>query len=57
MTGKRLRKLRLARELTTDKAARMAGVARRTWVRWEASPRIPEIAAKLIGCLWAEEAK
>ena len=52
MTGKQLRKLRLARDISTAKAAKLAGVSRRTWVRWESVPKIPELAAKLVRCLW-----
>jgi DNA-binding transcriptional regulator YiaG len=52
MTGKQLRKLRLARGLSTDKAAKLAAVSRRTWVRWEAQPKIPAPAARLISLLW-----
>ena len=51
MTGKQLRKLRLARGISTDKAAKLVGVARRTWVRWE-STTVPPTAAKLIRLLW-----
>lgn len=52
MTGKQLRKVRLARGISTEKAAKLVGASRRTWVRWEASPRVPEMPAKLIRLLW-----
>jgi len=52
MTGRQLRKLRLARAISTAKAANLAGVSRRTWVRWESVPKIPELAAKLVRYLW-----
>lgn len=52
MTGKQLRKFRLARSISTDKAAKLAGVSRRTWVRWESLPKIPAYATKLVGLLW-----
>jgi transcriptional regulator with XRE-family HTH domain len=55
MTGRQLRKLRLARDISTAKAAKVAGVSRRTWVRWESVPKIPEMSAKLIRLLWAKE--
>lgn len=53
MTGKQLRKLRLARGISTDKAAKAVGVSRRTWVRWEANGA-PATAAKLIALIWKE---
>jgi transcriptional regulator with XRE-family HTH domain len=49
MTGKQLRKARLARGLSTEKAAKLAGVARRTWVRWETLRKIPTLAARFVG--------
>jgi len=52
MTGKQLRKLRLAANISTEKAARLAGTSRRTWVRWESLPSIPKPAAKLVALLW-----
>jgi DNA-binding transcriptional regulator YiaG len=52
MTGKQLRKLRLARGVSTEKAAKLVATSRRTWVRWEASPRVPAMPAKLIRLLW-----
>jgi transcriptional regulator with XRE-family HTH domain len=52
MTGKTLRKLRLARGVSTEKAAKLVGVSRRTWVRWETLPAVPGPMAKLIGLLW-----
>lgn len=52
MTGKALRKYRLARGLSVAKAAKAVGVSHRTWVRWESIPKIPETAAKLVRLLW-----
>lgn len=53
MTGKQLRKLRCDRGISTAQAAKLVGVARRTWVRWESLPKIPLPADKLIRLLWA----
>lgn len=52
MTGKQLRKLRLARGISTAKAAALIGVARRSWVRWESLSKIPEPMSKLVRLLW-----
>ena len=52
MTGKQLRKFRLGRGISTDKAAKLLGVSRRTWVRWESQPKIPIYSEKHILLLW-----
>lgn len=52
MTGRQLRKLRLARGTSTEAASREIGVSRRTWVRYESSRTIPPPIAKLITLLW-----
>jgi len=51
VTGKQLRKLRLAAGISTEKAAKAVGVSRRTWVRWESSS-VPAPIAKLVKLLW-----
>lgn len=51
VTGKQLRKLRLSKEISTDKAAKAVGVSRRTWVRWEATS-VPPPIVKLVKLLW-----
>ena len=54
MSGRQLRRLRLARGLSTAAAAKIVGVSRRTWVRWEALPKVPETASRFVTLLWKE---
>lgn len=54
MTGRQLRNLRIAKGLSTEKAAGMVGVGRRTWVRYETLPKVPAPIAKLVALLWKE---
>lgn len=53
MTGKALRRMRLARGLSTAACAKTVRVSRRSWVRWEADGP-PAPIALLIAELWRE---
>jgi DNA-binding transcriptional regulator YiaG len=53
VTGRGLRKQRLERGLSTAAAAKAFKVSRRTWVRWESLPRVPDRAAMVVKLLWS----